>query len=398
MIDLGTINFNLLLQVIPYYSSSASYKGSNLFCGPDDDSCVLFTNNLYLNYVSSYPLYIYVVDISGSYTWYAVPGYGVNSGVAIENIIPYGRSIFLLLLSNGLVYWFSPQNAKLNNTTPISVFPSQALPQVCGQSPQNIFYDPVKQILIAGYYYPAGQNGTFINSVAYSISARGYLNQVAAGYAGYADPPNTLDPFDLTSSGLGADIGVNWIQTNGLNGGYGSVNQDQIILASSSYDVNPGAGNSIVCPGSQNFPPPVNGANVTNRVALYETLPAPIIPWYSVTTVYPSDTTIPGLILLNTSGASYPVGGPFVVFGNNFYASGLINYPPNANFSSFHSLALTKKYLFGAYSNGNQGGDSLTIISAVPNPGLANGSNVFRQAYATINNTRPVSISGRYRT
>lgn len=392
MIDLGTIDFDFCAEFSSYYSAYAS-KASNLYAGPDDDSCVLITNHAYINNVSYFRTDIYVIDASGAYTWYRLSG----ANEEITSIIPFGRTKLLITFQNGDTFWFTPNNAKLNNATPISVFPnSSALGIVCGQNFHNIFYDPVKNILIVGYYYPAGQNGTFINSVAYRVSASGYLNPLASGYAGYADPPFSSDPFDQTAAGSGAGIGINWIQTNGVTGGYGCPVQDYIALARASYDVAPGSAAGIVCPNISGFPPPPNGAYVRSRASDYLYGLAPVLPYYTDTPVYASDTSIPGLMFLNTSPVGYH--GLFIIYGDNAYFFGWTNYVPNSNWSSFNSMALTKKYLFGQSDIGNQGGTIRTIISVTSNPGIANGSSVHRRGYFSINNTRAVSPDGRFQS
>ncbi len=393
MINLGTIDFDLCATILSYYNAFES-KASNLYAGPDDDSCTLITNYAYINNVEFFRTDIFVIDASGAVTWYRLAG----GDERITSIIPFGRTKFLITFASGDTFWFTPNNAKLNNSTPISVFPnSSALGIVCGQNFHNIFYDPIKNILIVGYYYPAGQYGTFINSVAYRVSASGYLNPLASGYAGYSDPPNTPDPFDQTAGSSGAGIGLNWIQTNGVTGGFGCPVQDYIALARASYDVTPGGAAGIVCPNVSGFPPPPNGAYVRSRASDYLYGLAPVLPFYTATLVYASDTSIPGLMFLNTRGAPLH-NGPFILYGDNAYFLGLTNYVPNSNWSSFNSMALTKKYLFGQYNAGNQGGTIPTIISVTPNPGIANGSSVHRRGYFSINNTRAVSPDGRFRS
>lgn len=387
MINLGTINFDFCAQV---YSYSAYIPSSNLFAGPDDDSCTLITNYAYINNVAYNQTDIYVIDASGDYTWYRLS----NLSAAITSILPFGRNKFLITFGDGTTFWFSPNNAKLNNPTPIWVFPASGqLGIVCGQNFQNIFYDPVLNILIAGYYYPAGQYGTFINSLAYNVNKNGSLNQIASGYAGYADPPNTPDPFNQTGGSGGAGIGTSWIQTNGVTSGYGSPQQDYIALARSSYLVSPGGDNGILCPNDPGFPPPSNNAYVRSRTSDYLYTLAPWQPYYTDTTVYPSDTSIDGLLFLSVLDN---LG--FIAQGDNVLYFGTNNYVPNPAWSYFQSMAMTSKYLFGQYFTGNQGGTSSTIISVSANPQISNGGKVYRQSYATVNSVRPISLTGAYKS
>lgn len=393
MINLGTVNFDFCAEILSYYIAYGNLPASSLYAGPDDDSCVLITNYALINNVEFFRTEIYVIDASGAVTWYRL--IGVTE--VITGITPFGRNHYLITFETGQTFWFTPQNAKLNNATPIAVFPSvSALPAVCGQNFHNLFYDPIKNVLIAGYYYPAGQSGAFINSAAYEVSPNGFLNLIASGYAGYSDPPQTPDPFDQTASSGGAGIGFSWIQTNGVTAGYGCPVQDYIALARANYSVTPGSNDGIVCPDTEGFPPAPNGAYVSSAVSNYSYALAPILPYYTVSEAYASDTSIPGLLLLSTR--AFASNGPFIVYGDGVYFYGLTNYVPNANWSNFSSMALTSKYLFGQYSTGNQGGTSATIISVTGNPGVQNGSQVTRRGYFAVNNTRAISPAGRFRT
>ena len=393
MINLGTVNFNFCAEILSFYNAYST-EASNLYAGPDDDSCVLITNYAFINGVEFFRTDINVIDVSGAVTWYRL----VDADQTITSMIPFGRARILITFASGLTFWFAPQNAKLNNATPIAVFPTgNALAEVCGQNFHNLFYDPIKNVLIAGYYYPAGQYGTFINSVAFQVSPTGFLNPIASGYAGYSDPPQTPDPFDQTAVSGGAGITLNWLQSNGVTAGYGCPVQDYIALARANYSVTPGSNNGIVCPNDPGFPPTPNGAVVTSVASGYLYTLAPILPYYTVTRVYASDTSIPGLLMLSTGGASAS-NGPFILYGDGVFFYGLTNYAPNTNWSSFNSMALTRKYLFGQYSTGNVGGTAATIISVAANPNVGNGSVVHRRGYFAVNNTRAISPTGRFRT
>jgi hypothetical protein len=394
VIDLGTVNMELCLRVPRYYHNYEA-NSSNLFAGPDDDSCVLFTNYAYINNVAGYPADIWVIDASGAYTWYTMP----LENETISGILPFGRNNFLVTFaSTGNSYWFTPVNAKLNNSSPIVLFPSSGVGDVCGQNFHNLFYDPIKNILIAGYYYPAGQNGAFINSVAYKVGANGYLAPLASGYAGYADPPDTPDPFNQTQNGTATGISITWIQTNGVNSGFGVPQANEIVLSRSSLSVNPGANQGILCPNQSGFPPNPSGANVQTITSQYVAMPAPVQPWYTVDNIWPSDTSIPGLELVN-SWVTSQSNGPLIAYGDGAFFFCLFNYVPNPYWSQMQSCALTKKYLFGQYFAGNQGGTSYTVISIAANPGILNGTTAVPKPISVcVNNSRPISVTGAYRS
>lgn len=393
MINLGAIQ---LTYIAGGFNGNGTWQsttttGATLFAGPDDDSCV---------YVSSQnkttgknQLDIWVVDIGGRFTHYQAAGEtGGNWYVATLNKL--SRSILQIILSNGNNYVVPVQNAKINNASPIFIKPTAlGVSNSCYNIVQNVFYDDVKKLLIAGFYKSAGQDNTDIFSSAYQVSDTGALIPESSGFVGNFGPGQ--DGFDRTyESSAITDLQASNIASNGLNLSIGgSTLFEGWGIQQSSYDVTPGVSTACNPPAGV-----VTGSYVSMRSYGYWAPGTPYGP--GVANSCMGDSSIPGVACFCYQTSNNPNYGYYFYGNNAFFVLGLsdVMIPPAGEYASYiyGSFALTKKYIFAICSVGYPYG--YDYIAATANPGIANGSSVHRRGYFTINNTRAVSPDGRFRT
>lgn len=387
-INLGSLVLN---QIAGGFGTEGAVTNGigRLYCGPDDDSCIYF--GTYYPSWAQVNIHIYVVDKSGAYTFYAPPfaalqAYGGNY-YQITAIIPFSRTLFLMTLSSGATYWLKFQNSKLNNASPIPIFPAASpISSPCPASTPNpsirMFYDDITKYLIAGYYQPAGQNGTDIFSNCYLVNGNnGSTEQIAGGFVG-STLNGSADPFDLTTaSGTGwysVNVGN---QTNGMVTAVGvkNVTDGYYSIATQGYSIN--AGNNVPCNGTK------NGAYVTSRSGSYWLSDVSDLANYGL-----CDFSIPYL-----AGAFF--GPKFRIIGTNLiYLMNLQVYNPYnqqiVNLTN-SNVAVTSKNIFAIWA-GNFANDN---IVASPNPGTLIGTFASRQnAYYAVNSVRPISLTGAYKS
>ncbi len=388
-INLGTIVLNQIAGGFGTQGASTNVSPSRLFCGPDDDSCVYF--GVYIPPGPQSNINIYVVDKSGAYTFYSPPFPSLmapgGNHYQISEIIPFSRKLFLMTLTSGATYWLTLQNLKLNNTSPIPIFPSNSplfspCPALTPDPAIRTYYDPLSQYLIGGYYQAAGQTGTDIFSNCFKVNENnGVLQQIAGGFVGSTNN-GSADPFDKTSSSntgwYSSSVGY---QTNGVVTvtGLKNVNDANYSLGSQSYNINPGI--NVPCNGTP------NGAYVTLRDSSI---------WYSDISSGQNyglcDFSIPYF-----GGAFF--GPQFRIFGTNLvYLLNLQVYNPYIGGIvdlSNSNVAVTAKNIFAIWD----GNFAIDHIVAIPNPGTLIGSTAHRQnAYFAVNSVRPVSVTGAYKS
>lgn len=349
-----------------------------LFCGPDDNSCVYFA----VGNGNSDPgvwgkitkgFNVFVVDVSGNFTFYSTGN--VESGTTqFSSILPFGAGLFLVTTLAGNTYWVTAANQQTNNHIPILIKKSAyPLSNPCYNSVQNVFYDASKKILIAGFYQPAGQNGTNIFSSAYSVSP-GLLTLYSQGFVANVQSGQP-DPFNQTAP-AGSGLNASQLQSNGLTMGLKNFNSggNPFYLTRQITSVNPGGNTSCGGPG--------NGATVTtstnDALAIFVATGGNN---YSI-----GDCSIPRLV-----GVRQSFGTTFYIAGDGVSFSFTLNPIPN----NVNNFAFTNSHFFFLARDGSNNPGQIYVLSR---PSLVvNGAAANKRGLGLINGVRPISVSGKYK-
>jgi hypothetical protein len=388
-IDLGVVPVTALRLAQEYAEfGSGAEPPIMFFAGPDDNSCVWFSNVGYCNnpQVGQQPGWgkgrvdIFVVDISGATTWYSTGPQGINGAnncANVSSIIPLGGGVFVLNVANGLSYTFRVGNLKLNNAAPISIAGVASLlsnPCYPNQTPQRYFYDSVQKYLAVGWYN-LGADGGPVYSSTYNVVTSGGLEPYILGYAGhYIVASTNYDPWDRT----------------GVTGGVPTSNGMFVALANDPQTGNKGISQTSVnvYPGNAANCVTPNGAYVTSnlKVSQYSNL-------NTGGTTALADSNIPGVY-----GFSYSGNGLIYLFTS----IGLLFSLTTSGSSGFLEQAvLTRKNLFIMTFNANGDAKYGNIYGGAL---AGNGSqnpygypSLTKTKFGLSNYSRPISVTGKFK-
>lgn len=389
-IDLGVINMDLIAG--PYGGLGANHTaGCGLIIfGNADDSVTLFVD--YPNYGLAAPNNWYsvdcrVVDSQGAVTWYSTGNIHAGGDFVIS-ILNLGPGNFLITTSSGHSYNFRVKNLKLNNATPILVPAGIGLSNSCA-APSNlatVYFDPVKNLLAAGFYVPAGQLGTQIYSTVYNVGKNGSLSVLVDGFTQYSCPdcappiPNLYDQTNVDNSGSTYYA----IQSNGIYSA--EVDGYPCAVGAISPQINLGQTQP-----NCNSP---NGNFVTSRSNQY----------FQISGTSPGSCWLLDSVILNLFGTGQhdnksPSGYSATAFGVN--VSYYVQFSSAVQFFRTTNIAVTPNYIWAT------GGGPDPITQNVANGAvyrstlpvqLDAGGAVSKQAYSVVNSVRPISLTGAYKS
>ncbi len=388
-IDLGLINMDLIAGPYGGLGANNSAGCGLIIFGNADDSVTLFIdypNNGLPAPNNWYSVDCRVVDSQGAVTWYSTGNIHAGDGY-INSILNLGPGNFLITTNSGQSYNFRAKNLKLNNATPILVSPGTGLSNSCAATSNlnSVYFDPVKNLLAAGFYVPAGQLGTQIYSTVYSVGKNGSLSVSVDGFTQYSCPdcappiPNLYDQTNVDNSGSTYYA----IQSNGIYSA--EVNGFPCAVGAISPQINPGQ-------TQPNCDSP-NGNFVTSRSNQY----------FQIPNTSPGSCALIDSVLPNFFGAFYPKN-----FSSNYLATifGLDvtyigEFTSTEQVFGFSNGAITPNYI---WATGNAvspitGNNTLGAVyrSSLPVQ-LQNGGAVSKQAYSVVNSVRPISLTGAYKS
>lgn len=389
-IDLGLINMDLIAG--PYGGLGANNSagcGLIIFANADDSVTLFidYPNNGLPAPNNWYSVDCRVVDSQGAVTWYSTGN--IHAGVDyILSILNLGPGNFLITTSSGHSYNFRVKNLKLNNATPILVSPGTALSNSCAATSNlhSVYFDPVKNLLAAGFYVPAGQLGTQIYSTVYSVGKNGSLSVSVDGFTQYSCPdcappiPNLYDQTNVNNSGSN----FYGIQSNGIYCGltYGF----PCAVGAISAQINPGQ-------TQPNCDSP-NGNFVTSRSNQYFQ-----IPGTSPGSAWLLDSVIPNLFGTGQADNNSPSGYSATAFGVN--VSYYVQFSSAVRFFRTTNIAVTPNYIWatgGAPDPITQNVAYGAVYRSTLPVQLDAGGAVSKQAYSVINSVRPISLTGAYKS
>ena len=378
-VDFGELAFNQI-AVFPGKSAPGNYYQANLqLFALGDDACVLFVPPPNDNA----PLNVYVVDSSGSYTWYATAQF--PGATYIESIIPLGPGLFLVsMANNNYTFFVRVSNAKLNNASPILLIKSQSpLTNPCYAANPKIFYDAAKNLLGVGFY--SGGSPLSVYASMYRPGAA-QLSLLNTGFVGTSES----DPF-VTANSVSNPNG--YPQGAASNGSFYVLNQispskPTLILDYVSYDVTQGIQSDCATPC---------GASVKTYSA--SSINCGEVSGTPYTTNYCTggDSSIAGILgVTSTSGTV--AGANYVFYTDGLTAFQLYFSGTTAPYDyTATNSALTKKYLFVAALTNSPAGH--TAILLAPNPGIVRTpTGQLQSAFVTVNSARPISLTGAYKS
>lgn len=369
MINLGSVN---LTQIFTSNIFGAGYRPKYLYAC-DANSCVAIFNTG-ATIVFNNCINIFVVDISGSYTWYVIYNEQQPGGFPIQNVIPYGKGSFAIVLSNGETFFIQVANSKINNTSPI-VLSNKVFPftNPCGINGSNkVFVDAYTGLIAVGMYSDAGQYGGPVYATVGKMTSKGITGIVSQGIAGVASSNPAYDPFDKTSYSTTVNYMSNGVLAsfNQLPSGYTSLGQELIGIH---------VGGFAGC----NTADGVTGTYVYDRAVNLITTGAGY-PYYDFV-----DSTIKGI-----AGIMYSPSGTT----NNFiecYSGSFAAILEVLTTNNLTCALVTPSTIFVGGSNSV----NRPAIFTAANPGFVSGYSLFgRRAYPLINSVRPISLSGAYKT
>lgn len=380
-VEFGQLAFEQI-AVFPGLTAPQNYYQSSLqLFALGDDACVLFIpppNN-------TEPLNVYVVDASGSYTWYATAQF--PGGTYIESIIPLGPGLFLVLMANNnYTFFVRVSNAKLGNATPIMLKPSPSpLTNPCYANNPKIFYDASRNLLGVGFYSGGGGGApTSVWSSMYRPSAS-QLTLLTTGFVGTSHG----DPF-VTAGSLGNPNNYGeGICSNGSSYLLNHVSNvdNELLLDYVSYDITQGVQSDCATPC---------GASVSTYASASVNCSIGANRYYSDLSTG-GDSNIPGIV----GACTYQNAG---LPNQNcmFYTDGIsafqCEFPYSApNYYEIQNAALTKKYLFASCRTDVPNGYTAILIAA--NPGIVRTPTALVQsAFVLVNSARPISLTGAYKS
>ncbi|MGH9436410.1 MAG: hypothetical protein ACRD22_00595 [Terriglobia bacterium] len=364
----------------------------------DDDSCLFFVSGN----GNQYGFDAYVIDgASLATTHYQAVRNSAQPN--ISKIISFGGGFFNVLTDDGSSYSFQAANQKLNNASPIMI-PANANPipiNQCASNYSKVFYDAVNRVTAFGYYNP--DNGSIFAATYKAVP--GGFERIASGFPGFwaIDPPELYpvpDQWDHSESAAGD---TNQVISNGLSIGY---NNNPLTIYRQRFLIIPGTDQAACFFTQQAFaslvalqtagytlkyiepgPPPVFVGEVAspNGAGVYTALSTIFEAGGYQPDVYPSDTNIPNLAPFVMGGAMYGLH----VFGDG----GLWIYLPFAD-GSAATCAVTKKHIFVMIF---YQGTTIGVIDQPPGGFFYNGTGAAHRGIGVVNNTRPISTTGRFK-
>lgn len=377
MIDLGTISLPLVNGPYGGWSADYRYTAGLVGFGQPDDSIVVFFDygpTTGPNGKKNGPYFeVRVFDPSGDQTYYtsgALAGHHY-----IDTINPLGGGHFIVVDDAGNSLAMLVHNHRLNNATPILLqSASGGVSNPCySGSVHNVFYDGLKNILIAGFYESNSQYGGLIFSSSYKPNlSTGVLVPLYNGYVGNYE--QDYDPFDQTGgSGVSEPIRLG-ILSNGQSA-VQYTSDNFMVLGREEFNVDPGVQSDCNTP---------SGANVTTRG-----LQSFILNDKTGYTAFLIDFTMPGLIGANQEDYAFFIFGDGVEFIGKAESATTGGNPQQLIFTPNYVWAIGGAVVNEEYFNGG--------IFRLPLTGVNNGSVLNRFVVPTVNNVRPISLAGRYK-
>ena len=368
---LGSIN---LVSIFSTTIFGTGYRPNFLYA-VDTNSCAAFANPG-ATIVFESMVHIFVVDKSGSYTWYVI-----NKNAPINNILPYGSGNFNIVFSDGTIYYARLSNKKLNNATPINISSGSSpfsinCPDISAPS-TRLYIDANTGQFAAGLYSSNAQFGGQVYSFYGSVNKNGGINIENSGVCGTwsSDPP--FDPFDKTNGTANYNG-----QSNGLFTNFQTID-NQISISSLGIGINRGV--SAGCNTSDG----VTGTYVFPR--FFETIPSGVTP---ATTYKFVDSTLIGFFGILWEGTGgYPYNWHITGYSGNF--SAYCDLPSYNIFEYLTCALVTDSTLF--FGGSNTAND--WTVFGVPNPGFQPGTNItFNNTQLLVNSARPISLTGAYKS
>ncbi len=383
-VEFGQLAFNQI-AVVPQLANPTWYQCASLLFALNDDSCVLFTSLTTTGNPPYYTtLYVYVVDVSGTLTYYASAP--MEAQTFINNIVPLGPGLFLLVMNNNTTFFVRVANAKLNNATPIMLKPSPSpLTNPCYGANPKIFYDAAKNLLGVGFY--SGGGGGAPTSVWTSIyrPSSSQLTLLSTGFVGTSEG----DPFVRAGIVSNPNLYREGTCSNGASYLLNQVSNvdNALVLDYVSYDIAQGVQSDCGTPC---------GASVStySSASVNCSIGANI---YYANKSTGGDSNIPGIV-----GACTYQNPGLPNTNCMFYTDGLsafqCEFPYAApDYYEIQNAALTKKYLFASCRTDVPNGSTAILIA--PNPGIVRTpTGQLQSAFVTVNSARPISLTGAYRS
>ena len=246
-----------------YVGETLNFKSqvilSNLGNGPlhdgfiDDSKLYIFGDKVVCFYFRSVStpksaFCVAVIDSNSNYTYYSSQIYN-NLNHVYSAIYPLGNGIFLVFCGDGTVYKLNLSNATLNNSVPITIYPSENLSTPCGMAQPTSFQSNDKNY--STYWaIPNSQNGGYIYNAIYDKK----LNLISGGLQGtYQGPTQTY--YSLSLPNLTAIANTNFNQSNGIQTSMAYSGSDYYSVKT-LYDIHQGF--SSCGPLSPGLPSPGN--------------------------------------------------------------------------------------------------------------------------------------------
>lgn len=348
------------------------------FYALDDDSCVVIADAK----LRTWPfrsVWIYVLDYSGAYTWYALNYLQAAYGY-INTIQVLGPGRFLITLSDAggaanQTFYCVVANKKLNNASPIPIFPgATTLTNPCYNTNPHVYYDAAQGILAAGFYNPGGGFGGPVYSSNYRVQASGSLSLLAQGYVGNFTV-NGYDPWDQTG-GKAPGAGPYKTGTSGTGVACSvGVPGTGYWLGYNAYRVNPGLNSGCGTP---------SGASVSSYGSgvIYST--------FTLNEPFFVESTIPGVRGLATWGNQQMQ----LLLDNGLRF--LVPFNSTISGVTTQTMVITRKWIFAnAYQNGYY--NAVVRASLPAGWNLYTPNSVAKNKYGLVNFVRPVSVIGKYK-
>lgn len=369
---LGNYPFTRIAHLPAITTANTSY--ANPAYVVDDESIAVFGINSVTGNGNSLVVYVIstgpevISNYGGVFTFYQTP-YWNNNYIYIDKIIPLGNGLFLVVMSGQgptISIAVRVQNLKLNNWSPIVIpLAGLSISNPCYNTITKLWYDGSQQILCAGFYDPTGQYGGPIFSSSYKVNKDASLTLIAQGNSGlYSSTPHRDDLDHTTGYGTGI---YSYPTSNGMIQAWWYTFAQQFTQ---NITINPGSFTDCNTP---------NGAGVySTNSQVWTNIYAQSNDPYFV------DSNIP-----NISGSCLADGQCAVNLNGNFYEMNLTNSVVNPKF-----LLITNKYLF-AVAPMSWG---LEAFQAAIPPQFAFPNYLYRSGFNMVNQARPISITGNYKS
>ncbi len=365
------------LAIVPGNLWGGSSLSGTSFVVDDDSCCLWYTTN---NANGAWCACI-VYDYTGAVTRYQSPILVPNSPyLYINQCIPLGSGRFYLLLKNNYTgatvfsgVW-RVGNMKLNNATPINLSGTGiAFTNPCYAYPGRFFFDKQKQLLAVGYYQNLGGGGGDVYASVYNAAA--YDGSIILQSQGYVGTYNTNTGADAFASQIVLpqfDADQNYV-SNGMNVSYSTSTPTLYGITPSVH-----AGNNTDC-----ATPSGTVVNALSNFVIQTTIGTSNQGWL--------DSNVSNVF--GVCGGIYDQNGAMFVSVNGSNYDGA--FQENGNYMTGVNVALTSKHLFVF---GRSSKDFNFIVAVAAYPTLSGPSSIFRSGFNMVNNARPISITGNYKS